>query len=64
MKYILLMTRIKAGVDTYHAWSKKDIDAHMAVLKSINKELTESGKFVGTEGLAGPDHVGNPSLIE
>ena len=57
MKYILLMNGTKAGVDNYVAWSKKDIDAHMAVLISINKELTESGEFVGTEGLAGPDHA-------
>ena len=26
----------------------------MAVLTSINKELTESGEFVATQGLAGP----------
>jgi hypothetical protein len=57
MKYILLMTGTKTGVDLYHAWSKKDVDAHMAVLKSINKELTESGEFVSTEGLAGPDQA-------
>src|SRR5271157_1995121 len=57
MKYILLMTGTKAGVDTYLAWSKKDIDAHMAVLKSINKELTESGEFVSTEGLGGSDQA-------
>jgi hypothetical protein len=29
----------------------------MAVLKSINKELTESGELVGVEGLAGPDQA-------
>ncbi len=57
MKYILLMTGTKAGVDSYIAWSQKDIDAHMAVLKSINKELTGSGEFVGTEGLARPDQA-------
>ena len=57
MKYILLMTGTRAGVDTYIAWSKKDIDAHMAVLMSINKELTESGEFVGTDGLARPDQA-------
>ncbi len=57
MKYILLMTGTNAGVDTYVAWSKKDIDSHMAVLKSINKELTESGEFVATEGLARPDQA-------
>jgi hypothetical protein len=57
MKYILLMTGTKAGVEGYLAWSKKDIDAQMAVLRSINKELTESGEFVTTEGLVGPDQA-------
>jgi hypothetical protein len=57
MKYILLMSGTKAGVDTYHAWSQKDIEAHMAVLGRINKELTESGEFVATQGLAGPDEA-------
>jgi hypothetical protein len=54
MKYILLMTGTKAGVETYRAWSKKDIDAHMAVLVTINQELTKSGEFVATQGLAAP----------
>ena len=30
MKYILLMSGTKAGVESYHAWSKQDIEAHMA----------------------------------
>ena len=54
MKYILLMSGTKAGVDGYHTWSQKDIATHMAVLKGINKELTESGEFVATQGLADP----------
>lgn len=54
MKYILLMSGTKAGVDTYRAWSKKDIDGHMAVLASLNRELTESSEFVATQGLAAP----------
>ena len=54
MKYILLMSGTKVGVDTYCAWSQKDIEAHMAVLGRINKELTESGEFVATQGLAEP----------
>ena len=57
MKYILLMTGTKAGVDTYHAWGKKDVDAHMAALVSINRELTESGEFIATQGLAGPNEA-------
>jgi hypothetical protein len=54
MKYILLMSGSKAGVDTYRVWSKNDIDAHMAVLASLNRELTESGEFIATQGLAAP----------
>lgn len=54
MKYILLMSGSKAGVDSYRAWSKKDIDAHMAVLIGLNRELTTSGEFVATQGLAAP----------
>jgi hypothetical protein len=54
MKYILLMSGTKAGVDTYHAWSQKDVAAHMSVLRGIAKELTDSGEFVTTQGLAEP----------
>ena len=54
MKYILLMSGTRAGVDSYRAWSKNDIDAHMDVLKSINRELTQSGEFVASQPLAPP----------
>jgi hypothetical protein len=54
MKYMLLMSGSKAGVDTYRAWSKKDIDGHMAVLSNLNRELTQSGEFVATQPLAAP----------
>jgi len=54
MKYILLMSGTKAGVDSYHAWSRKDIETHMAILRGITNDLTGSGEFVATQGLAGP----------
>ena len=54
MKYILMMTGTKTGVDTYRAWSQKDIQTHFAHLTALNKDLTESGEFVTTEGLAMP----------
>ena len=57
MKYILLMAGTKAGVDTYRAWSQKDIQAHFAHLKELNRELMESGEFVANEGLAAPDQA-------
>lgn len=57
MKYILLMTGRSEGVESYLAWSQKDRDAHMAVLKRIAKGLTASGEFVDTEGLARPQEA-------
>jgi hypothetical protein len=54
MKYILLMTGTKEGVDSYKAWSEKDIQTHFAYLTSIRNDLTKSGEFVATEGLAMP----------
>ena len=54
MKYILMMTGTKAGVDTYRAWSKNDIQGHFAHLHALNKDLTDAGEFVANEGLAMP----------
>ena len=57
MKYILLMTGTKAGVDSYRAWSKSDIEKHFGFLKNLNDDLTKSGEFVATQGLAGPEQA-------
>lgn len=57
MKYILLMAGTKPGVGTYHAWTNTDRDAHMAALQTINKQLSDSGEFVATQGLTGPDEA-------
>jgi hypothetical protein len=57
MKYMLLMNGTAAGVDAYRAWPEKDRQAHMAVLRSISGDLSESGEFVVTEGLTGPDQA-------
>ncbi len=54
MKYILLMNAPKAGFEEYRKWSKDDVQSHYAVLQRINKELSESGEFVATSGLAWP----------
>jgi hypothetical protein len=57
MKYILLMAGTKAGVDTYRAWTKQDIDAHMAGLNSLVNDLHESGELVVEQGLTGPEEA-------
>lgn len=54
MKYILLMSGTQAGVSQYQTWSPKDRDAHMSVLRQIQKDLTGSGEFVATQPLSPP----------
>jgi len=57
MKYILMMTGTKAGVDTYRAWSQSDIQAHFVFLNRLNNELSESGELVANESLAPPEQA-------
>jgi hypothetical protein len=57
MKYILLMAGTKPGVDSYRAWPEKDIQTHFAFLGRLNQELRESGEFVATQPLAGPNEA-------
>jgi len=53
----LMMTGTKAGVGTYRAWSKKDIETHFAFLKNLNKELSEAGELVANEPLGAPEQA-------
>jgi hypothetical protein len=57
MKYILLMTGTKAGVEHYRTWAPKDIDTHMAGLGSLVLDLHQSGELVAEQGLTGPDEA-------
>jgi hypothetical protein len=52
-----MMTSIKAGVGGYRAWSEDDRRTHMGILTQIKHELRQSGEFVDTNGLAGPDEA-------
>ena len=57
MKYMLLMTGTKAGFEDYAKWSKEDLQANMAFMRTFSKELKDSGVYVSTEGLAFPDQA-------
>jgi len=57
MKYILMMHTKGTGPYQIATWPKKDIQAHIAFMRAINKKLRESGEFVGAEGLSGPDQA-------
>ena len=57
MKYILMMTGNRAGVDSYRSWSASDIQAHFAYLKALNKQLFESAELVDSQPLASPEQA-------
>ena len=57
MKYILMMNCPKTGYDTFGAWPKKDIQANIAFMRSLNKALRDSGELVSAEGLASPQQA-------
>ena len=57
MKYILMMNTMKANSEGFPGWSKKDIQAHVAFMMTLNQELREAGEFVTAEGLTFPDQA-------
>jgi hypothetical protein len=56
VKYILMMMQNSANMacDPIGTWPKNDIQAHIAFMMGLNKELRASGELVSAEGLAGP----------
>ena len=54
MKYILMMHCPKTGYDTFAAWPKKDLQAHIGFMMELNKSLKKAGELVSAEGLATP----------
>ena len=56
MKYILMMNTMKAGHGV-PSWPKKDLQAHIAFMMGLNKELNERGELVSAEGLSFPDQA-------
>ena len=57
MKYIMMMHCPKNGYESFGAWPKKDIQAHIGFMLSFNKQLHETGEWVSGEGLAGPQEA-------
>ena len=56
VKYILMMNTMKAGHGV-PSWPKKDLQAHIAFMMGLNKELHERGELVSAEGLSFPDQA-------
>jgi hypothetical protein len=55
MKYLLMMN-VARGTGDYQIndWSPDDFKAHIAFLRKLNRELTDSGELVGVEALTAP----------
>ena len=56
MKYILMMSGAD-GFEPIATWPKKDIQAHIAFMMALNKELRAAGELASAEGLAGPEQA-------
>lgn len=57
MKYILMMNGTKANFAEYAKWSKKDMEANAAFMRTFSKKLKNEGVFVATEGLGWPEQA-------
>jgi hypothetical protein len=56
MKYILMMNTMKAG-QGIPSWPRKDLQAHIAFMMNLNKDLRDAGELVSAEGLSFPDQA-------
>jgi hypothetical protein len=54
MKYMLMMNCPRDGYDQFTSWPKKDIEAHIAFMRSFSQKLTAAGEWVDGQGLAAP----------
>jgi hypothetical protein len=56
MKYVLMMNTMRAGQGVPQ-WEQKDLQAHIAFMIDLDKELRQSGELVSAEGLGFPDQA-------
>src|ERR1700758_1171268 len=54
MKYILMMHCPRNGYEGMGTWPKQAIEAHIAFMHKLNKDLREAGELAAAEGLADP----------
>ena len=57
MKYILMMNTMKQDGAAFPGWSSQDIQAHIAFMMSLNRDLEKTGELVSAEGLSFPDQA-------
>ncbi len=56
MKYILMMNTMKGGQGVMN-WPQKDLQAHIAFMMNLNRDLHNAGELVSAEGLSFPEQA-------
>ncbi len=54
MKYLLLKGGTKAEFEAILKWPKRDVEAHFAYMRSLSRQIRESGELVATAALGAP----------
>ena len=57
MKYVLMMSVPHGGPYEMGSWPKSDVDAHLAFLSALNRDLRASGELVSIVALTSPDRA-------
>ena len=57
MKFMLIMQCTQADWESLSTWSPADLNAHLAFMKELNRQLTESGELVTAQGLDMPQNA-------
>jgi hypothetical protein len=57
MKFMLMMNTPSGGEYQIMSWPKQDIEAHVAFMMDINKQLRAAGEMVACEGLSAPSQA-------
>jgi len=53
----LMMAGTKSDFEGYARWSKEDLQANVAFMRTFSRELKDTGVFVSTEGLGWPSEA-------
>jgi hypothetical protein len=57
MKYLLMITVPSGGPYQIDGWPERDIQAHLAYMRTFSNELRASGELVSGEALTAPDQA-------
>jgi hypothetical protein len=52
-----MMTGTQSDFESYAKWSKKDLEANVAFMRTFSKELKDNAVFVDAKGLAWPQEA-------